>query len=55
MVHGKNLAEAYGSAIPKAQIGRSCINFRKFEDIDFDVLKKIIEMTAAASFDNWLL
>lgn len=55
MVHGKNLAETYGSALPKAKIGRSCINFRKFEDIDFDVLKEITERTAAASFDNWLI
>lgn len=52
---GRNLAEAYGERLPKAQIGRSCINFRKFDDIDFEVLREIAQKTAKADFSNWLM
>ena len=52
---GKHLAEAYGDKLPKAQIGRSCINFRKFEDADLDVLREIARKTANADFTNWLM
>lgn len=52
---GRNLSEAYADRLPKAQIGRSCINFRKFEDIDFEVLREIAQKTAKADFSNWLM
>lgn len=52
---GKTLAEAYADKLPKAQIGRSCINFRKFEDADLDVLRDIAQKTAVADFSNWMM
>jgi hypothetical protein len=37
------VAERYKDQMPKADIGKSCIRFRKFDDIDFDVLGKILK------------
>jgi len=36
------VAEKYKAKLPKASIGKSCIRFRKFENIDFAVLRRII-------------
>lgn len=55
VIEGKHLAENYGARLPKAEIGRSCINFRKFEDADLEVLKEIAQETAKADFSNWLM
>ncbi|MEI7986532.1 MAG: DUF1801 domain-containing protein [Armatimonadota bacterium] len=52
---GKHLAESYVERLPKAKIGKSCINFRKFEDIDFHVIREIAKRTASADFSNWVL
>ncbi len=52
---GKTLAEAYADKLPKADIGRSCINFRKFEDADLDVLREIVKKTATADFSHWVI
>lgn len=42
---GKYIAEKYKKELPKASIGRSCIRFKKIEDIDLVVLKKILQET----------
>ncbi|MEK7572236.1 MAG: DUF1801 domain-containing protein [Patescibacteria group bacterium] len=39
---GVYIAEKYKDQLPKANIGKSCIRFKKIEDIDLDVLKKIL-------------
>jgi hypothetical protein len=36
------VAEKYVKDLPKTNIGRSCINIKKIEDVNFDVLKKIL-------------
>jgi hypothetical protein len=36
------VAEKYKEALPKANIGRSCIRFKKIEDIDLEVLKQAL-------------
>ncbi len=36
------IAEQYKEKLPKASIGKSCIRFKKFEDIDLSVLKTIL-------------
>ena len=36
------IAEKYKEALPKANIGRSCIRFKNPSDIDMEVLKKVI-------------
>lgn len=38
----KYVAERYKDKLPKASIGKSCIRFKKFEDIDFAVLKEVL-------------
>lgn len=50
----QSLAESYKERLPRADIGRSCINFRKFEDADLDVLREIARKTAAADFSKWI-
>lgn len=39
---GQYVAEKYKDKLPKANIGRSCIRFKKTSDIDLDVLKKVL-------------
>lgn len=36
------IAEKYKSKLPKANIGRSCIRFKKIEDVDLDIIKEIL-------------
>jgi hypothetical protein len=36
------VAEKYKDSFPKASIGRSCIRFKRTEDIDLDILKKVL-------------
>jgi hypothetical protein len=38
----KYVAEKYKDSFPKASIGRSCIRFKRSEDIDLDILKKVL-------------
>lgn len=52
---GKTLAESYAERLPKADIGKSCINFRKFEDADLEVLAEIAAKTEVADFSHWVL
>ena len=52
---GKTLAESFAPRLPKASIGKSCINFKKLEDVDVNVLREIAEKTASADFSSWVL
>lgn len=40
--NGEYVAEKYKGLLPKASIGKSCIRFKKIEDVDFRALKKIL-------------
>lgn len=42
MVDDKYLPEVYEKEL-KAKVGKSCINFKKVEDIDFKLLEKMIK------------
>lgn len=55
IVDGKNLAESYATKLPKASFGKSCINFRKWEDVDLEVLKEIARKSASVDYDCWVL
>ena len=45
---GKNyVAEKHKDGLPKANVGKSCIRFRKLEDIDLEVIKRILLETNA--------
>lgn len=40
---GQYIAEKYKDQLGKVSVGRSCIRFRKIEDINVSVLKKVLE------------
>ena len=40
---GKYVAESYGKKFGKVSVGKSCIRFKKLEDVKLDVLKEAIE------------
>jgi hypothetical protein len=40
------LAEEYKGSLPKANIGKSCIRFKRLDDVDIEVLREIIETAA---------
>jgi len=37
------IAEKYKKQLPKTSIGRSCIRFKKMEDLDMSVVKKMLK------------
>ena len=43
---GKYVAEKYKDALGKVKVGRSCISFKKLEDIKLPVLKKVLQEAA---------
>lgn len=49
---GKYVAETYKKKLPKANIGKSCIRFKKVEDIDLDILEQAIKEGARAILKN---
>lgn len=44
--NGKYVAEMYKDKLPNASIGKSCIRFKKIEDIDLKVLERILKEAA---------
>jgi hypothetical protein len=44
---GKYLAEIYRDRLGKVSCGKSCIRFKKIEDLDLEVVKEICEEAAA--------
>ena len=40
------LAEAYANRLPKADIGKSCIRFKRLEDVDLEILEHLIRKAA---------
>jgi hypothetical protein len=41
---GQYAAEKYAPKLGKVSVGRSCIRFKKLEDVDLDTLKKVIRV-----------
>jgi hypothetical protein len=41
------VAEAYKEKLPKANIGKSCIRFKRLADVDLVVLRELFRKTAA--------
>ena len=39
---GRYLAERYADRLPKASIGKSCVRFKRTDDIDIDVLRDLV-------------
>ncbi len=43
------VAERFRDRLPKANIGKSCVRFKRVSDLDEDVLRELIRATASAS------
>ncbi len=39
---GEYLAEGYRERLPKADIGKSCVRFKRVSDLDADALKQLL-------------
>lgn len=46
IVDGKYLAETYKAQLGKVSVGKSCIRFKKLEDVNLPVLQKVIQTAA---------
>ena len=46
IVEGQYIAEKYGKKLGKVSVGRSCIRFKRLEDLNLPVLKKVIREAA---------
>ncbi len=44
--NGKYLAETFAKELGKVSVGKSCIRFKKIEDVDLPTLKKVIALAA---------
>ncbi len=44
------VAERYRERLPKANIGKSCVRFKRLSDLDEGILKELIRESAAAGF-----
>lgn len=44
VVDGKYAAETHNKELGKVSVGKSCIRFKKLEDLDLDVLKKVLKI-----------
>ena len=46
LMDGEYIAEQYKDRLGKVSVGKSCIRFKKLEDVNLDVLKQVIELAA---------
>lgn len=46
VLDGEYIAEKYRDNLGKVSIGKSCIRFKKLEDINLDELKKVLQLAA---------
>ncbi len=44
--NGEYIAEKHKTELGKVSVGRSCIRFKKIEDLDLKALKKVIQLAA---------
>lgn len=44
--NGKYIAEKHKKDLGKVSVGKSCIRFKKLEDLDLDALKKVLKLAA---------
>ena len=45
------VAERYKDRLPKANIGKSCVRFKRLSDLDEDTLRELIRETAAMGWE----
>jgi uncharacterized protein YdhG (YjbR/CyaY superfamily) len=46
VVDGKYIAEKYKDELGKVSVGKSCIRFKKLEDLNLETFKKVIKLAA---------
>jgi hypothetical protein len=44
VIDGKYVAETYAKELGKVSVGKSCIRFKKLDDINLDVFKKVLQL-----------
>jgi len=44
--HGEYIAEKHKKELGKVSVGRSCIRFKKVEDLNLKTLEKVIKLAA---------
>ena len=44
------IAERYRSKLPKAKIGKSCVRFKRLDDLDLDALRALMREAAESPF-----
>lgn len=49
------VAERYKKKLPKASIGKSCVRFKRVDDLDLDVLTALIKETAKVGWKAYAL
>ena len=42
---GEYLAESRAAAFPRAKVGKSCIRFKRLDDLDLDALRSLLQET----------
>lgn len=47
LLDGEYIAESYGKKLGNVSTGKSCIRFKKLEDLNLDAVKEILELAAA--------
>jgi hypothetical protein len=47
--NGRYIAEDYKVSLPKASIGKSCVRFKKLEDVDMKIIAKLLKDTVRAA------
>jgi hypothetical protein len=45
------LAEQYKAALPKASIGKSCVRFKRLDDVDLGVVERLVKQAAEIGFN----
>ena len=44
------VAERFRERLPKANIGKSCVTFKRLSDLDLDALRELLRLTAATDY-----
>ncbi len=48
VVDGAYIAEKYKDKLGKVSVGKSCVRFKKLEDLDLEVVKEVIRLAATS-------
>lgn len=46
------VAEMFGDRLGKVNVGRSCIRFKKFDDVDHEVLREVLALCASSDLSS---